>query len=69
MINAAGLVGTVTAVAADAAVVTLIDDPTPASRRVDNTSREFGIGPGQGNPGELVTLGGVQRPGRSRSET
>jgi len=64
VINAAGLVGTVTAVAADASVVTLIDDNSAREPAIDNTSGEFGIvGADQGNP-NLLALSDVPHPDR-----
>jgi rod shape-determining protein MreC len=64
VINAAGLVGSVTSVAADASVVTLIDDNSAQEPAVDNTSGEFGIvSAGQGNP-DVLALGKVQHPDR-----
>jgi rod shape-determining protein MreC len=64
VINAAGLVGTVTSVAADASVVTLIDDNSAKEPALDNTSGEFGIVTAdQGNP-NVLALGEVGHPDR-----
>jgi rod shape-determining protein MreC len=64
VINDAGLVGTVTSVAADASVVTLIDDNSALEPAIDNTSGEFGIvSADQGNP-NLLALGKVTHPDR-----
>ena len=64
VINDAGLVGTVSSVAADASVVTLIDDNSAKEPAIDNTSGEFGIVTAdQGNPNELA-LTDVQHPDR-----
>jgi rod shape-determining protein MreC len=55
VIDADGLIGTVTEVAAGSAIVTLINDPSSGVAARDSTSREFGlIGPQPGSPGELV---------------
>jgi rod shape-determining protein MreC len=55
VIDADGLIGTVTEVAADSAVVTLINDPSAGVAARDSSSRERGlIGPQPGSPGELV---------------
>lgn len=64
VLNEAGLVGTVTSVAADASVVTLIDDNSAQEPAIDNTSGEFGVvSADQGNPNELA-LGRVTHPDR-----
>jgi rod shape-determining protein MreC len=62
VIDSDGLIGTVTEVAAGAAIVTLINDPTSGVSARDSASRETGvIGPQPGSPGELV-LSFVSRP-------
>lgn len=64
VINASGLVGTVTSVAGDASVVTLIDDNSANEPAIDNTSDEFGIvSAGPGNP-SVLALGKVAHPDR-----
>ncbi len=55
VIDPDGVIGTVTDVAADSAIVTLINDPSAGVSARDINSREIGlIGPEPGAPGELV---------------
>jgi rod shape-determining protein MreC len=62
VIDADGLIGTVTEVAADSAIVTLINDPTSGVSARDSASRETGvIEPQPGSPGEL-RMSFVSRP-------
>jgi rod shape-determining protein MreC len=54
VIDPDGVIGIVQTVAADSAVVTLINDPSAGVTALDSTSREIGvIGPKPGSPGEL----------------
>ncbi len=54
VIDPDGLIGTVTEVAANSAIVTLINDPSSGVTARDSSSREIGlIGPQPGSPGEL----------------
>ncbi len=54
VIDPDGLIGTVTDVAADSAIVTLLNDPSSGVAARDSSSRELGaIEPQAGNPGEL----------------
>jgi rod shape-determining protein MreC len=54
VIDPDGLIGTVTEVAADSAIVTLINDPSSGVASRDSSSREIGlIQPQAGSPGEL----------------
>ena len=62
VIDPDGLIGTVTEVAADSAIVTLINDPTSGVSARDSASRETGIiVPQPGSPGQLV-MSFVSRP-------
>ncbi|MGA2008518.1 MAG: rod shape-determining protein MreC [Solirubrobacteraceae bacterium] len=62
VIDPDGLIGTVTQVAPDSAIVTLINDPSSGVTARDSSSREIGsIGPQPGSPGELV-MALVSRP-------
>ncbi len=64
VIDPDGLIGTVTEVAADSAIITLINDPSAGVTARDSSSREPGvIGPQAGSPGELV-LSFVSRPSK-----
>ena len=55
VIDPDGLIGTVSEVATDSAIVTLINDPSSGVAARDSSSREIGlIGPQPGSPGELV---------------
>jgi rod shape-determining protein MreC len=63
VIDPDGVIGTVTTVAADSAVVTLINDPSSGVAARDATSREQGlIAPQPGSPGQLE-LQYVSSPG------
>jgi rod shape-determining protein MreC len=62
VIDPDGLIGTVSEVAADSAIVTLINDPSSGIAARDSASREYGvIGPQLGSPGSLE-LSYVSRP-------
>lgn len=66
VIDPDGLIGTVSEVAADSAIVTLINDPSSGVAARDSASREHGvIGPQTGSPGELE-LSFVSSPGEVR---
>jgi rod shape-determining protein MreC len=55
VIDPDGLIGTITQVAADSSVVTLLNDPSSGVAARDSSSREIGlIKPQPGSPGELV---------------
>jgi rod shape-determining protein MreC len=57
VIDPDGLIGTVTEVAADAAIVTLINDPSSGVGARDSSSREVGLIEAlPGSPGELQML-------------
>ena len=62
VIDPDGVIGIVTTVAADSAVVTLINDPSAGVTARDSNSREIGVvGPEPGTPGELQ-MQDVSRP-------
>jgi rod shape-determining protein MreC len=70
VIDPDGLIGTVSEVAADSAIVTLINDPSSGVAARDSASREHGvIGPQTGSPGELELQLCLEQPARSGSAT
>ncbi len=66
VIDPDGLIGTVTEVAGDSAIVTLVNDPTAGVAARDGSTREVGvIGPASGSPG-LLWLTFVSNPSEIR---
>jgi len=66
VIDPDGLIGAISEVAADSAIVTLLNDPSSGVAARDSSSRETGlIGPQPGSPGALV-MSLVSRPSEVR---